>query len=125
MIVRTHLKITAQVNSVVVEIASVRDVPWLTLKSIRSGRNLLLICLAYLFLTIPIAVEMVAVVIRKEMLLPDSYTFAAVWIMMCNSSANSLIYIGFYHSIPSKAVAMVTGWYNSIVRCMVDIRRCY
>ena len=46
VIVRTHLRITTQVNSVVVELASVRDVPWLTLKSIRSGRNALLMCLA-------------------------------------------------------------------------------
>ena len=82
VIVRTHLRITTQVNSVVVELASVRDVPWLTLKSIRSGRNALLMCLAYRLLTSPIAVDVVAVVMRKEMHLPDSYRFAAVWIMM-------------------------------------------
>ena len=53
VILRTHRQITAQVNSIGGENGSQATVPSLTFKSIRSGRNVLIVCLAFIVLTIP------------------------------------------------------------------------
>ena len=45
-IIRTHRQITAQLNSIS---GAIGNTPSLTLKSIRSGRNVLLICFTFLF----------------------------------------------------------------------------
>ena len=108
VIVRTHLEITTQVNSIGGEVGAVATTPNLTLKSIRSGRNVLLICLAYVILTIPITVSIIASVLGKSNNLPALYTFICVWILMCNSSANSLIYLILFRSVRIKTAAMIS-----------------
>ena len=67
VIVRTHRSITSHVSSIGGDAVPVVHMPALTLKSIRSGKNILLMCLAYLILTIPMAVDVFAIVIQKNM----------------------------------------------------------
>ena len=52
-ILRTHRQIAAQVMSIGRENSHVVTIPSLTLKSVRSGRNVLIVCLVVVLLTIP------------------------------------------------------------------------
>ena len=70
IIVRTHIEITMQVNWIGGEAGAVGTIPNVTLKSICSGRNVLLICLADVILTIPITVSTIALVLGKSNNLP-------------------------------------------------------
>ena len=72
-IVRTHLQITSQVNSLVGGRVANGNTSSLTLKSLRSGRNVLLMCLSYVILTIPLCVHVVADVIGGKDRLPPSF----------------------------------------------------
>ena len=75
VIVRTHRQIAAQTNSIGGHV-NLGNIPSLTSKSIRSGRNvLIIICLAYLVLTIPAAVYVTAVIVWKENAVPPSFQF--------------------------------------------------
>ena len=42
---------------------------------------MLIICLVYIVMTIPVAVYVVAIVMGKEHDMPPSFKFVAVWIM--------------------------------------------
>ena len=106
VIVRTHRQIAAQVNSMS---GPVGNTPSLTLKSIRSGINVLLICLAFVILTFPLVVYTVVAALTWNRHLPSSYRFFAVWIFMCNSSGNSFIYLLVFHSVRSKTADMLAN----------------
>ena len=107
VIVRTHRQIAAQSNSIAGHL-SVGNIPSLTSKSIRSGKNVIIICLAYLILTIPVAVEIAVVIVRKEKYVPSMVKFADVWTVFCNSFVNSLLYLILFRNIRSKALTMLT-----------------
>ena len=108
-IFRTHRQITAQVNSIGGQSGALANTPSLTLKSIRSGRNVLIICLAFLILTIPFAVYFLMYTFELDTHLPSSYTFVATWILLSNSSVNSLLYIVLFRSVREKTVHMLRG----------------
>ena len=78
-IVRTHRQITSQRNSIAGHIDFVGNLPSLTSQSIRSGRNVLIMDLAYIFLTIPAAVYATTVIARKENDVTPSSQFVAAW----------------------------------------------
>ena len=108
-IVRTQRQITAQVNSIS---GAIENTSSLTLKSIRSGRNVLLICFAFLILTFPFIVCAVAEMLGWEDELPSWYKFLAVWIIVCNSSANSLIYLLLFRSVRTKTAKMISNCFH-------------
>ena len=93
VIVRTHRQIAAQTNSIGGHIDFVGNIPSLTSKSIRSGRNILIICLAYVVLTIPVAIYLTAASVGEADDVPPSFQFVAVWIVFCNSFVNSFLYL--------------------------------
>ena len=103
VIVRTHRQIAAQINSIGGNNDFVGSIPSLTSKSIRSGRNGLIICLAYLVITIPTAVYITAVITGNENDVPSSFQFVAVWILFCNTFVNSLFYLFLFRYVRSKA----------------------
>ena len=109
VIVRTQRQITAYVNSVS---GAIENTSSLTLKSIRSGRNVLLICFAFLILTFPLIVCAVAEMLGWEDELPSSYKFLAVWIIVCNSSVNSLIYILLFRSARTKTAEIISNCFH-------------
>ena len=114
VIVRTHHQTALQVSSIGGENYVSENVPSVTMKSLRSGRNVLLMCLAYVVLTIPIVVDVLVSVAGREDYLSSSYRFAAVWIMLCNSSINSVIYLVLFRSVRSKTTKMCSMLFDVI-----------
>ena len=106
VIIRTHRQIAAQSCSIAGHL-SVGNIPSLTSKSIRSWKNIIIICLAYLILTIPVAVEVAAVIVRNDNYFHSMVKFAAVWTVFCKSFVNSLLYLILYRNIRSKALTML------------------
>ena len=113
-IVRTHRQITSQENSIGGESGASGNISSLTLKSIRSGRNVLIMCSVYVILPIPIGVFTIADTIGQSNRLPQWFQFIALWISMCTTFANSLIYLTLFRSVRSKTVAMFTTLYHTV-----------
>ena len=105
-ILRTHHQMTAQVDSIGGQNADVIQSESLALRALRSGRNILLILLVLLVLSFPIIIYFVAMTIGKESSLPSSYSFLALWTVMCNSAANSLFYLVLFRSVRKKTALM-------------------
>ena len=57
IMIRTKLEIASRVNSIGGQIEVSATVTSVTLKSLRSGRNVLIICVSYVILAIPFAVH--------------------------------------------------------------------
>ena len=81
--------------------------PSLTVQSIRSGRSVLLICLAVLVLTVPMILYGVAVAMWGINVVSPSYGFLAYWISLCNTFDNSLLYLILFRSIRRKTADML------------------
>ena len=119
-ILRAHHEITAQVNSIGGQSDTLAPIPYSTFKSIRFGRNVLIMCLAFLILTFPFAIFCFMSTFHVDNYLPSSYKFVATWIFVCNSSVNSLIYVGLLKSVRDKTGTNVACWclqtmYDSVI----------
>ena len=108
-IVRTHLQITAQVRSIGGDNVTVGVTTSLTLQSLRSGRNILLICAAVLVLTIPIVLYSAAVGVWGHTVVSPSYGFFAFLICLCNTFDNSLLYLVLFRSIRQKTADLLSA----------------
>ena len=111
-ILRTHRQIAAQVISIGGENSHVVTIPSLTLKSVRSGRNVLIVCAAMVVLTIPYVVYVIMHLIRLRDGMPSWLMFAAVWIFECNTFMDSLIYIIVFQSVRDKTSDMLRCVYQ-------------
>ena len=123
VIVRTHRQIAAQTNSIGGHIDLV-NIPSLTSKSIRSGRNILIICLAYVVLTIPVAIYLIAAVVGEAHDVPPSFEFVAIWAVFCNSFVNSCLYLFLFRYVRSKAKDMfksIRSGKNVLIICLAYI----
>ena len=105
-ILRTHRQIAAQMISIGRENSHVVTIPSSTLKSVRSGRNVLIVCLVVVLLTIPHTVDMFVFIMGLGESLPSWYMFAAVWMFQSNTFINSLIYILVFQSVRDKTSDM-------------------
>ena len=103
---RAHVQISAQVNSIEGTSSAVGSYSTLTLHAIRSGKNMLIICFVLLILTLPIAIPLIYVTVRRENNIPSWYKFMALWIYMINYSANSLLYIILFRAVRKKTIQM-------------------
>ena len=112
-IIRTHRQIAALKDSIAGH-NDLGNTPTLTFKSMRSGRNVLIICLVYIIMTIPVAVYVVAIVMGKEHDMPPSFKFVAVWTVFCNSFVNGLFYLFLFRNIRTKAMNMFN---NACICC--------
>ena len=114
VIVKTNLQITAQVNSIGGTVGVVLSGPTtVTLQSIRSGRNILLICAAELVLTLPMIILIVfSLVLSVEM--SESFQFVSVWSVMCNSPVNGILYMCLFRSVRMKILHMFRDVCNSV-----------
>ena len=106
VIVRTHHQMTSQINSIS---GSSGNTSSLTLKTIRSGRNILLICLAFVILTLPLGFYIIALIVEFQDKLPSSFPFVANCIFVCNSSVNSLLYLVLFRSVRRKTAEMLSN----------------
>ena len=105
-ILRTHRQIAAQVLSLGSERNSVASVPSLTLKTVRSGRNVLIICLAFVVLTIPLIIYAAMALMGMRYLFPLWFNFFVIWTFTSNTFVNSLIYIFVFRSVRNKTAKM-------------------
>ena len=103
VIIRTHLQIRAQVSSIS---GTVDNNASMTLQMIRSGGNVLALCLALLVLTVPVIISSVASVKGSRSSLPYWYEFVAAWIYICNTFMNSFLYLILFRSVRQKAGKM-------------------
>ena len=113
VIVKTNLQITAQVNSIGGTVGVMLSGPTtVTLQSVRSGRNILLICAAALILTVPMVIFILfSLVLCIEM--SESFQFLSVWSLICNSSVNGILYMCLFRSVRRKILHMFRDVCNS------------
>ena len=105
-ILRAHRQITAQVVSIGGEINYVAPIESMTMKSIRSGRNVLIVCLALVVLTIPYFVTTIMTLVESSDGLPSWFRFGVTWMCVSNTFINSLIYLVVFRSVRDKTVEM-------------------
>ena len=117
VIIRTHHRIAVQVNSIGGGIGFGATLPSVTLKSLRSGRNVLLICASYVILAIPFEVFGCAKLSGSGNNLPVNYKFAAIWLMLSSSSVNSLVYLICFPDVRGITVIMISTFFNLLKCC--------
>jgi len=103
---RAHRQITAQANSIGGPSCIIGSYSTLTLHSIRSGKNVLIICFNVLLLTLPTILPMLVKLVLKENPMPSWLMFVVTWIYMFQYSANSLLYLLLFLSVRTKAIHM-------------------
>ena len=110
VVVRAHLQITAQVNSIGGQVGVIGNYASLTMQSIRSGRNVLFVCLGVLVLTMPSLIVFLA---RSKIHVSSSYLFAAIWMTLSNSFVNSLLYLILFRGVRKKTATLFRELYQS------------
>jgi len=103
VILRTHRQITMQLTPIG---GSVPSIPSLTLKTVRSGKNVLIICLALFILTIPYIMHTVLTLMGLRSMFPLWFNFFVIWTFLGNTFVNSLIYIFVFRSVRNKTTQM-------------------
>ena len=111
-VVRTHIKIRTQVHSIGGQSNAVEGIASLTLRTLRSGLTLLIMCGGVLSLTIPYMVYIFRTLIPGKHSMSPSYRFVACWISLCNSFVNSLLYLVLFRTVRRKA--------SEILQRMID-----
>ena len=106
VIVRIHLQITAQVNSIGGHSVAIRNNASLTLQSVRAGRNVLLVCLGVVVLSIPVVTLFIEKYTGSDFHLSHAFQFAAVWMVMCNSFVNSMLYLILFRGVRRKTATL-------------------
>ena len=106
VIVKTNRQIATQVSSISGLVSGgVLPNPSITVQSLRSGRNILVICAAALIFTLPMFVFILFnMVLNIE--LPMPFQFASVWVLMCNSSANGILYLSLFSNVRKRMFQM-------------------
>ena len=112
VIIRTHRQIAAQVNLIGGEASSAAGVASLTLKSVRSGRNVLVVSLSFFLMTIPFIIHIFLSAFKLDVYVPTSSTFVASWILLSNSSVNSIIYVYLFRDVRLKTSHMLRSVCN-------------
>ena len=107
-ITRVHRHIAAQTHSI--GGAATEQNSSLTSRSIRSGKNVLVVFLAHMILIIPLTVYTTVFVMGNAEVMPSLLKFLAVWLLMSNSFVNSFLYLVVFQSVRSKTIKMLTQW---------------
>ena len=103
-IFRAHRQIAVQINSIGGHIDFIGNISSLTSKSIRSGRNVLIIYLVFIVIIIPEVVYVTAVIVGKETEFSYWFKFVAAWTVYSNYFINSLIYLFIFRYVRGKAI---------------------
>ena len=109
VIVRTHQQIASQVQSMGGEQGTDGHTTSATLQSIRSGRNVLIICASIVLLLLPtLAYDIYASVSGKtgEVYLIN---FIVMWTAAWNTVVNSILFVFLYRYVRKKTFEMLKG----------------
>ena len=112
--IRANRQITEQLNSIGGHGGIVENNPPVTVHTIRSGKNVLVISLAVLLLTLPSASVVAVIAAGREADLPNWYKFMGIWIYMSNSSVNSLLYVTLFRSVRKKTKQMFSEFCQTV-----------
>ena len=113
VVVRTHYQIAAQVRSIGGQVDAGGNTSSLTLRSVRSGRNVLIVCLGVLVLSVPITILILLGYTGGPIhSVSETFIFAAVWLAMSNSFVNSLLYLILFRSVRKKTKTLLREMYN-------------
>ena len=105
-VIRANTQITAQINSIGGRVGAVENNQYVTLHTIRSAKQIFIICFVVLLLTIPAGVVVSMIVTGRETDIPGWAKFTGMWIFMFNYSANSLLYLTLFGSVRKKTRQM-------------------
>ena len=78
----------------------------LTSKSIRSGKNVFIICLTDVVLAIPVNVYITGIIVGKENVFTPYFKFLAAWIFFSSTFINSFLYIIVFRAVRRKTITM-------------------
>ena len=111
VILRTHRQIVSQAQSIGGDQGSVVQATSPTLQSIRSGRNVLIICAAIIAGMMP---TMIYDVITSERGTGEwnLLSFFIMWTAPCNTFIISFLFVFLHRSVRSKTAEMLTGVCN-------------
>ena len=107
VVTRAHKQIFAQVQSIGSNGVAVNP-GLVTMQAIWSAKNIIIICLVSITLTVPIlAVSVFLHVMENRKYLDNGlFSFGAIWLYNSNSFMNSFLYIVLYRSMRKKIIRM-------------------
>ena len=112
VVLRTHRQISMQVQSMGGVGAGAGGgsigAGLLTLKTIRSAKNILIICFVTVAFNIPILMFAVLRHGIENQKVTDAFGFSGVWIVCCNSFTNSFLYMILHRAVRVKLTCMFT-----------------
>lgn len=114
VVVRVHRAISSQVHAID---GADGSAVFVTMKAIRAAKNILIICLMMVLLTLPVVVVVwLFRVAKHQNQLLTVFGFIAVWLFNCNSFMNSFLYIVLFRTVRNKTKHMLMAMHQYI-RC--------
>ena len=107
VIVRTHHEISSQVQSIGGEQGTGGQTTSATLQSIRSGKNVLIICASVIVITVPTIVYDIQGVASRNSDNLHLVSFLVMWSAPCNSFVNSMLFVFLYRNVRNKTGEMM------------------
>ncbi|KAI0227670.1 hypothetical protein LSAT2_021827 [Lamellibrachia satsuma] len=121
VVLRTHKQICAQVQSIGGGGGGgggggAINTGLVTLQTIRSAKNILIICFVSIALNVPLLTFAVLRHAIYSQQIARVFSFIAVWLYNCNSFMNSFLYLILYRSVRKKIVRMFTDMRDCLRR---------
>ena len=109
VIVRTHKEITSQVQSISGGQDTCGQPTSATLQSIRSGKNVLIICASIVVMLMPTIIYDMHNSISGDVDDLNLFRFLMMWIAPCNTVVNSILFVFLFRSVRNKTGEMMKG----------------
>ena len=113
VVVRTHRAISAQVHDIE---GGAGNAALVTLKAIRSAKNVLIICFVSVLLMVPILGAASWHRLLSDRRLEAEFAFSAMWLFNCTSFMNSFLYLMLFGTVRNKTKCMLT----TVYQCLAD-----
>ena len=107
VIVRTHRQITSQVQSISGCYDTCGQPTSATLQSIRSGKNVLIICASIVIIVMPTIIYDMHNSISGDVDDLNLFRFFMMWIAPCNTVVNSILFVFLFRSVRNKTGEMM------------------
>ena len=107
VIVRTHTEISSQVHSMGGDQINAGQSTSATLQSIRSGKNVLIICYSIVLILMPTLVYDVRSSLSDHVDEVYLYSFFMMWIAPWNAVVNSVLFVFLFRNVRAKTMEMM------------------
>ena len=112
VVVRTHRAISAQVHDIE---GGAGNAALVTLKAIRSAKNVLIICFVSVLLMLPVLTAASLYRLTTDRRLAATFGFIAMWLFNCNSFMNSFLYLVLFRTVRNKTKRLLTAVYQCLL----------